>query len=232
MDEVMAKIQNNQNHVNQDKVVPPSAQDVQSTAAAWSLATKETGFKRPLVELSSNFEVRNANIAKHQQRFKQAWRFDVVRSTAPVLNAQEKNIIDIRKFWAGALPVEGARSAVRIISEEQDHSFPTGDGGGGDNPWEKLAALLNSQGSQKSLSPSDSLAKAMLKHIFHIFRAKSAQRKQDGEGDDVGGINLSDEHLTLNVKVDGQGMPIADPYQIKAMQNLNGLTSIIRKISP
>ena len=47
-----------------------------------------------------------------------------------------------------------------------------------------------------------------------------------------GGINLSNEHLTLNVKVDGAGMPLAPQYQDKAMMNLNGLVSIIRSITP
>jgi hypothetical protein len=48
----------------------------------------------------------------------------------------------------------------------------------------------------------------------------------------VGGINLSDEHLTINIKVDGSGMPLPARFQDKTMLNLDGLTSIIRKISP
>jgi len=48
----------------------------------------------------------------------------------------------------------------------------------------------------------------------------------------LGGINLSDEHLTINIKVDGAGMPLPVQYQNAAMMNLNGLTSVIRKISP
>jgi hypothetical protein len=48
----------------------------------------------------------------------------------------------------------------------------------------------------------------------------------------LGGINLSDEHLTMNIKVDGAGMPLPVQYQDAAMMDLNGLTSIIRKISP
>ncbi len=49
---------------------------------------------------------------------------------------------------------------------------------------------------------------------------------------DLGGINLSNEHLTLNVKVDGAGMPLPPQDQDKAMMNLNGLVSIIRSITP
>ncbi len=50
--------------------------------------------------------------------------------------------------------------------------------------------------------------------------------------DNVGGINLSDEHLTINIKVDGAGMPLPAYFQDKALMNLNGLTSIIRRITP
>ena len=52
------------------------------------------------------------------------------------------------------------------------------------------------------------------------------------ETDEVGGINLSDEHQTINIKVDGAGMPLPPQYQDKSMLNLNGLTSVIRRISP
>jgi hypothetical protein len=47
-----------------------------------------------------------------------------------------------------------------------------------------------------------------------------------------GGINLSNEHLTMDIKVDGAGMPLPPQYQDKAMLNLNGLISIIRSITP
>jgi hypothetical protein len=47
-----------------------------------------------------------------------------------------------------------------------------------------------------------------------------------------GGINLSDEHQTITVKVDGAGMPLAAQYQDASMMHLNGLTSIIRRITP
>ena len=47
-----------------------------------------------------------------------------------------------------------------------------------------------------------------------------------------GGISLSDEYLTINIKVDGAGMPLPARFQDKAMMDLNGLTSIIRRITP
>jgi hypothetical protein len=48
----------------------------------------------------------------------------------------------------------------------------------------------------------------------------------------VGGINLSDEHLTINIKVDGQGMPLPAKFQDPAMSNIQGLSPIIREIAP
>ena len=188
------------------------------------IVSSSDGFNKPFVELSSNFEVRYADVTKHQQIFKQAWRFELVRPTVPDLNAQ-KRIKVIRDSWTGVLPEKEALSSFQAIAEEQDHSHPTGGGGsGGPNPWEKLTALLNPQGSQ-SLSPKESLVMTVIRSYFPYL----PQNKKD---DQVGGINLSDEHLTMNIKVDGQGMPIASLSQIKAIENLNGLTSIIRKISP
>jgi hypothetical protein len=49
---------------------------------------------------------------------------------------------------------------------------------------------------------------------------------------DPGGIDLNDEHLKINIKVDGAGMPLPAQYQDAAMLNLSGLTSIIIRITP
>ncbi|MBF0122430.1 MAG: hypothetical protein HQL21_03340, partial [Candidatus Omnitrophica bacterium] len=49
---------------------------------------------------------------------------------------------------------------------------------------------------------------------------------------EVGGINLSDKNLTINLKVDGNGMPLSPQFQDPAMVNIEGLTPIIREISP
>ncbi|MBF0570068.1 MAG: hypothetical protein HQL18_04770, partial [Candidatus Omnitrophica bacterium] len=48
----------------------------------------------------------------------------------------------------------------------------------------------------------------------------------------VGGINLGDENLTINIKVDGNGMPLPLNMQDPAMINLEGLTPIIREMTP
>jgi len=48
----------------------------------------------------------------------------------------------------------------------------------------------------------------------------------------VGGINLSDKNLTINVKVDGRGMPLPVSMQDPAMVDLRGLTPVIQMIAP
>jgi len=58
-----------------------------------------------------------------------------------------------------------------------------------------------------------------------LSRARNPERR-------VGGINLSDENLILNVKLDGAGMPLPAQYQDPAMMNIKGLTSVILSIAP
>ncbi|MBF0569333.1 MAG: hypothetical protein HQL18_00960, partial [Candidatus Omnitrophica bacterium] len=48
----------------------------------------------------------------------------------------------------------------------------------------------------------------------------------------VGGINLSDENLTMEIKTDGQGMPLPAQMQDPAMVNIQGLSPVIRDIAP
>ena len=48
----------------------------------------------------------------------------------------------------------------------------------------------------------------------------------------VGGINLSEDNLTINIKVDGAGMPLPAQFQDPAMINIQGLSPIIREIAP
>jgi hypothetical protein len=50
--------------------------------------------------------------------------------------------------------------------------------------------------------------------------------------EEYGGINLSEEHLTINIKVDGEGMPLPAQFQDAAMINIQGLTPVIRGIAP
>jgi hypothetical protein len=65
-----------------------------------------------------------------------------------------------------------------------------------------------------------------------VTTALAERQPQTEKPKTTGGINLSDEHLTMNIKVDGAGMPLPPQYQDKAMLNLNGLVSIIRSITP
>ena len=62
----------------------------------------------------------------------------------------------------------------------------------------------------------------------------AAQVNQPDKHDksNVGGINLSDEHLTMNIRLDGKGVPLPVQFQDRSMMNLNGLTSVIRDIAP
>ncbi|MBF0569771.1 MAG: hypothetical protein HQL18_03250, partial [Candidatus Omnitrophica bacterium] len=48
----------------------------------------------------------------------------------------------------------------------------------------------------------------------------------------VGGINMSDENLIINIKVDGAGMPLPARFQDPAMATIQGLSPIIREIAP
>ncbi len=50
--------------------------------------------------------------------------------------------------------------------------------------------------------------------------------------DKVGGISLNDEHLTITIKVDGAGMPLPVQFQDPDMVNIQGLSPVIREISP
>ena len=52
------------------------------------------------------------------------------------------------------------------------------------------------------------------------------------KNENLGGINLSDKHLTMNIKVDGHGMPLPAQLQDPAMRNIEGLSPVIREIAP
>ena len=71
-----------------------------------------------------------------------------------------------------------------------------------------------------------------LKELARMEQNPAVKEIADAARNNVGGINLSDEHLTINIKVDGQGMPLPAQFQDRIMSNFNGLTSIIRRIVP
>jgi len=50
--------------------------------------------------------------------------------------------------------------------------------------------------------------------------------------DPVGGISLNENNLTINIKVDGEGMPLPVQFQDPAMINIQGLSPVIRSIAP
>jgi hypothetical protein len=48
----------------------------------------------------------------------------------------------------------------------------------------------------------------------------------------VGGIDMGSDHLTINIKVDSDGMPLAVRFQDPVMVNIQGLSPVIRDITP
>ena len=98
---------------------------------------------------------------------------------------------------------------------------------------QKEAVLIHEAIQKNSFKADEYIATAVANSPV---KAKIDSIKSDaaniGAKSDVGGINLSDEHQIINIKVDGAGMPLPPQFQNQAMTNLNGLTSVIRSIAP
>ncbi|MBF0330539.1 MAG: hypothetical protein HQL17_01275 [Candidatus Omnitrophica bacterium] len=62
--------------------------------------------------------------------------------------------------------------------------------------------------------------------------AKSVVETAVEEPATPGGISMSNAHLTINIKVDGDGMPLPVQFQDQAMVNIQGLLPVIRSIAP
>lgn len=71
-----------------------------------------------------------------------------------------------------------------------------------------------------------------LQDLIKQQTASPAESAKGQAADPVGGINLDDENLTINIKVDGAGMPLPLQFQDPAMINIQGLTPVIREIAP
>ena len=67
--------------------------------------------------------------------------------------------------------------------------------------------------------------------LARLLVKKSKEADQAQTPDEVGGINLNDKHLTINIKVDGDGMPLPVQFQDAAMVNIQGLSPVIRGIT-
>ena len=91
-------------------------------------------------------------------------------------------------------------------------------------------AVQNATAQIKALVPFIDQAGPLAANIAD--KIVTAEMERLAANQTLGGINLSDENLTMNIKLDGKGMPLPAQYQDKAMMNLNGLTSIIRSITP
>ncbi len=93
-----------------------------------------------------------------------------------------------------------------------------------------VATPINEQAFTAQVNSA--LAQGQQEAMDNLIRDQFAENRQMAAPAAPGGINLSDEHLTMNIKVDGAGMPLAPQYQDPAMLNFNGLVSYIRSITP
>ncbi|MBF0569332.1 MAG: hypothetical protein HQL18_00955 [Candidatus Omnitrophica bacterium] len=90
-------------------------------------------------------------------------------------------------------------------------------------PGRTWAAVGNFSGDQVRRALTDY---KLLDHSQETLAAGQARGKP------VGGINMSDENLTMGIKMDGQGMPLPAQFQSPAVVNIPGLSPIIREIAP
>lgn len=81
-----------------------------------------------------------------------------------------------------------------------------------------LIQLLDAEGLIEEIQPVPTTAEVTVK-----------EKVLEGA---VGGINLSDEHLTINIQVDGNGLPLPARFQDPVLINIQGLQPVIRGISP
>ncbi len=91
------------------------------------------------------------------------------------------------------------------------------------------------RGKWASLQILEKHLKARVAAATMLKNASLAGQNSSDKGqvaDNVGGINLNDEHLTITIKVDGAGMPLPVRFQDPAMVNIQGLSPVIREIAP
>ena len=91
------------------------------------------------------------------------------------------------------------------------------------------------RGKWASLQILEKHLKARVAAATMLKNASLAGQNSSDKGqvaDNVGGINLNDEHLTITIKVDGAGIPLPVRFQDPAMVNIQGLSPVIRDISP
>src|SRR4029077_7726441 len=96
-------------------------------------------------------------------------------------------------------------------------------------PVEGLQRSLNSMGNITDTNISSQINQALKSVVNNMNGLKREQKNLEEaaanaamnasgviEPKTKGGINLSNEHLTMNIKVDGAGMPLPPQYQDKA----------------
>ena len=90
-----------------------------------------------------------------------------------------------------------------------------------------LAAEKRKAGLQQKLR-----ALAGIKKYYEKLRDQRNKGDNAQVKDNVGGINLNDAHMTITIKVDGAGMPLPVKFQDPSMVNIQGLSPVIRDITP
>lgn len=65
-----------------------------------------------------------------------------------------------------------------------------------------------------------------------IEQTKAGNTTDPSHLDRVGGIDMSDEYLTINIKVDGDGIPLSAEFQDPVVMNITGLMPVIKDVQP
>lgn len=93
---------------------------------------------------------------------------------------------------------------------------------------------------EQSLIRQERAAEALSVMEGHLSRAllampapvENALPDRSQTPDDVGGISFNENNLVINLKVDGEGMPLPADMQTPEVVSIAGLTPVIRDISP
>ncbi len=117
---------------------------------------------------------------------------------------------------------------------------------------EERVALMKVEGSEGALKKEDRVgAKAadqgkgieamIAHHTAELLRLEELKKAEEAAGKKdatppakapKGGIDLNEANLTINIQVDGEGIPLSAEFQDAAMVNIDGLTPVIVNITP
>ena len=92
--------------------------------------------------------------------------------------------------------------------------------------------MNNYMANERLLQEAESVLQAARQTAQAVREQIEYKVRTDNDQDSVGGITMSDKYLTINVKVDGAGMPLPVSMQDAAMVNIDGLSPVIHQIVP